>query len=124
MQLERLTIKLPCVDPELMPNRKNGKHWGATQSAKVRSRQDGHMAALEALGRDKLLLSQTVALKITFAMPDNRHRDLDNLLASQKHALDGIAQALGVDDRCFRPITIDVATDTKKQGFVLVEIGG
>lgn len=123
MTLDRLTITLPWVDSRLLPNRKNGKHWGTTQAAKVRARQDGHMATLSALSRNKILLSKTVPLKLTFAMPDNRHRDLDNLLASQKHALDGIAQALGVDDKCFRPITLDASIDTKKQGFVLVEIG-
>lgn len=123
MTLDRLTITLPWVDSRLLPNRKNGKHWGTTQAAKVRARQDGHMATLSALSRNKILLSKTVPLKLTFAMPDNRHRDLDNLLASQKHALDGIAQALGVDDKCFRPITIDVARDSKKQGFVIVEVG-
>ncbi|MFC3338797.1 hypothetical protein [Paracandidimonas soli] len=123
MNLDRLTITLPCVDPELMPNRKNGKHWASTQSAKVRARQDGYMATQSALGRNKLLLSKTVPLKVTFVMPDNRHRDLDNMLAASKASLDGIAQALGIDDKCFRPITIDAATDTKKQGFVLVEIG-
>lgn len=123
MNLDRLTIKLPWVDSRLMPNRKNGRHWGGSQDAKVRARQDGHMSTLAALGRNKMLLSKTVGVRITYAAPDNRHRDLDNLLAASKASLDGIAKALGVDDKCFRPITLDAAVDTQKQGFVLVEIG-
>lgn len=38
---------------------------------------------------------------IDFYPPDKRRRDSDNLLASIKNALDGIAEALGVDDSRF-----------------------
>lgn len=38
-------------------------------------------------------------LSITFCPPDARHRDLDNMLAAIKAGLDGIADAIGVDDR-------------------------
>lgn len=31
MQLDRLTIILPWPDTSLMPNRKNGKHWGGSE---------------------------------------------------------------------------------------------
>ena len=39
--------------------------------------------------------------------PDRRHRDLDNLLAASKPIIDGMAQALGVDDSRFKPILVD-----------------
>ncbi len=39
-----------------------------------------------------------VLLSITFRPPDARARDLDNMLASTKAALDGLADALRVDD--------------------------
>jgi crossover junction endodeoxyribonuclease RusA len=38
-----------------------------------------------------------------FCPPDKRKRDLDNLLARMKAGLDGLADALGVDDTIFRP---------------------
>lgn len=123
MNLDRLTVKLPWVDSRLMPNRKNGAHWGKSQEAKVRARQDGRIATRQALGRNTLVMPDTLAVKLTFAAPDNRHRDLDNLLAASKASLDGIAKALGVDDKRFRPLTIDAAIDSRKIGFVLVEIG-
>lgn len=41
MQHDRLIITLPWPDTSLMPNRKNGRHWGGTQAAKVRARQAG-----------------------------------------------------------------------------------
>ncbi|HWK70016.1 MAG TPA: hypothetical protein VNS29_04160 [Burkholderiaceae bacterium] len=123
MTLDRLTIILPWPDMSLMPNRKNGKHWGSTQAAKVRARQDGYFGAKQAMGTDCVNLPDRVPLSIDFIAPDRRARDIDNLLACIKPQIDGIAQALGIDDKRFRPITINDGLDTKKQGFVLVEIG-
>lgn len=118
-----IEIRLPWPDPKLMPNRKNGRHWGGTQEAKVKARNDGRNAALAAIGRDKPELSDRTQLRITFGAPDRRNRDIDNLLASMKPFLDGIAKALNVDDRIFRPLLVDSCIDPKKQGYVIVEIG-
>lgn len=123
MQLDRLTIGLSWVDSSLMPNRKNGRHWGNSQAAKVKARQEGYMVAKSALHGHALAPADTYPLRITFAAPDGRHRDLDNLLAASKPAIDGIAQALGVNDKCFRPIVIDAERDARGIGVVRVEIG-
>jgi len=123
MNIDRLTIILPWIDSRLMPNNKNGKAWQSTKDVKIRAKQDGHYSAKAALGLNTLAHADTYPLRITFAAPDGRARDLDNMLASQKHALDGVANALGIDDKYFRPITIDAVRDAKKQGFVIVEIG-
>ncbi len=42
-----------------------------------------------------------VTLSITFHAPDKRKRALDNMLSSIKAGLDGIADALGVNDERF-----------------------
>src|SRR5690606_36078278 len=118
MQLDRLTIILPWIDSRLMPNNKNGKACQSTNNVKIRAKQDGHYSAQAALGRSTLAAADAYPLRITFAAPDGRHRDLDNMLAASKAALDGVADALGIDYKRFRPITIDVARDTQKQGFV------
>jgi len=39
---------------------------------------------------------------LTFYPPDRRHRDDDNLIASFKSGRDGMADALGINDRRFR----------------------
>jgi crossover junction endodeoxyribonuclease RusA len=49
------------------------------------------------------------ALNLTFFPPTKQPRDLDNCLASIKAGLDGVADAWGINDRDFRPITIDLA---------------
>jgi crossover junction endodeoxyribonuclease RusA len=52
--------------------------------------------------------------------PDRRARDLDNMLASIKSGLDGLADALEANDRRFRYGLIDVADDVR--GMVKVKI--
>ncbi|MBN9569001.1 MAG: endonuclease [Alphaproteobacteria bacterium] len=37
-------------------------------------------------------------VRITFHPPDRRHRDTDNMLASIKAGLDGVADVIGIDD--------------------------
>ena len=62
-------------------------------------------------------------MKITFFTPDNRKRDLDNLLAAMKPALDGMARAIGVDDALFRPLLIDkVKAESRKDARVEIEL--
>ena len=123
MQHDRLIITLPWPDTSLMPNRKNGRHWGGTQAAKVRARQDGYFGAKKALGTAGLAGRDRMPVKITFVAPDGRRRDIDNMLACIKPQLDGIAQALRIDDSRFRPITLDDGRDANKVGFLIVEVG-
>ena len=42
-----------------------------------------------------------ITVSIDFHPPDARRRDLDNMLSSIKAGLDGIAEALGVNDQRF-----------------------
>jgi len=122
MQLDRLTIILPWPDPMLFPNRRRGS-FRKFQPFIAAARHIGYYAAKESLGRNVMPLQGRTPVKLTFVMPDKRNRDSDGLHGSVKHHMDGIAKALGVDDRLFRPVTIDDCLDAKKQGFVLVEIG-
>ena len=50
-------------------------------------------------------------LMILFYPPNRQPRDLDNCLAAIKSGLDGIADAWQVNDREFRPLTIDFAKE-------------
>lgn len=43
-----------------------------------------------------------LALWLDFYPPDRRARDDDNMIASFKHGRDGVALALGIDDKRFR----------------------
>jgi hypothetical protein len=111
-------ITLPYPNSALMPNRKNGRHWASAQKAKVKARQEAYLlsGSLNYTGG---------GLKITFYTPDARKRDLDNLLAAMKPALDGMAQAIGVDDALFRPLLIDkVKAESRDKARVEIELMG
>lgn len=45
-----------------------------------------------------------ITVEMEFCPPDRRPRDLDNMIASSKALLDGLALALGVNDKRFRLI--------------------
>jgi len=122
-EINRIVIRLPWPDTSLMPNRKNGKHWASTHQLKVRARQTGYFATMVAMKEEHHNITTRVPVKVTFVAPDKRSRDLDNLLACIKPQLDGVANALGVDDKLFRPIVLDDAVDVNREGFLIVEIG-
>jgi crossover junction endodeoxyribonuclease RusA len=115
-----MKLILPYPDKELMPNRKNGKHWGATSKVKQQAIHDAFYATKEAFKTNALNTNGLIPLAITFVQSDKRHRDLDNLLAASKPAIDGIAKALNVDDSIFEPITIKRGYNTKS--FMEVDI--
>lgn len=97
-------LVLPFPDAVLMPNNSQGKHWTVTRPARNKAKSDAFYLTKQAgwQGRDI-----SGSLKITFYCPDKRKRDTDNLLAAMKPALDGVAQAIGVDDSNFKPLLID-----------------
>lgn len=63
----------------------------------------------------------SLAVHVTAYPPDNRSRDSDNLVASLKSHLDGIAEVLGVNDRQFQAPTVKWADKTER-GMVVVAI--
>ncbi|SDG34971.1 hypothetical protein [Pelagibacterium luteolum] len=88
------TIELPWPSKDLSPNaRKDRRGLTATR---VKSKTDAYMACLEIGAKNVGWLAAHVDME--FCPPDNRARDLDNMLASNKAALDGVAKAIGVDD--------------------------
>lgn len=114
-------VRLPFPAASLMPNRKNGKHWSATLAAKSAQHWTAHTETQAAKGAWKEPQGD-IALSLLYLLPDKRHRDLDNLLAGSKALIDGMAKALGVDDKRFRPILIDTAPGPKG-GALIAAIG-
>ena len=63
-----------------------------------------------------------IPITITFRPPDRMRRDRDNMLAAMKSGLDGLADALKVDDERFE-LTIKRG-EPVRGGWVEIEIGG
>lgn len=102
-----IVIDLPWPPKELSPNQR--LHWAKLATVKRKYRSDCNLLTLAAC---KQKLAGRHHLALTFFPPDRRARDRDNLLASMKAGLDGVADALGINDREFDPITISMS-DTK-----------
>ncbi len=96
-----MSIELPWPDRVLSPNSR--AHWGAKARATVKHKSWAHNAALAWRGRDHRPIEGRIDVLITAYPPDKRPRDLDNVMASCKAYLDGIAYSLGVNDSMFNP---------------------
>ena len=118
-----MRVELPWPDAKLNPNRSKGANWASTSALRKKARSDAFKLTLFYCGTGTLLpAGAVVPLTITFDQPDKRARDRDNLLAALKPSLDGIADALGVNDSQFDPITIRREYGAKP-GRVIVEVG-
>lgn len=118
-----LIIRLPFPDKKLMPNRKNGKAWTSTVATKDGQKQDAYILTIDAAHKaGPQAWPERIPLSLLYLSPDKRHRDLDNLLAASKALIDGMAQALGVDDKRFRPILIDSVLGPK-EGALIAAVG-
>lgn len=94
-------ILLPWPPKPLWQNRRC--HWAQKARTVAQARKDAFYASLEAgLKRMPTGEGWTHHLSFDFCPPDRRKRDLQNMPATQKAAIDGIADALKVDDATFK----------------------
>lgn len=112
-----MKLELPWPPACLSPNRKNGGHWGKTNAAKVKHKNDCYFLAIT----KRRIPEGNIPMTLIFHPPTKHRRDLDNCLSSCKAMLDGVAQAWGIDDSRFHPITIDWG-DVVKHGKVVIEV--
>lgn len=102
---DKVNFTIPWPPKELNPNSRS--HWAAKAKAVKKYRGDCYLLAKNAVGAYTGL---TVTLN--FRPPNRQRRDLDNALASLKSGLDGIADALNVNDREFK-LTLSVGEPIK-----------
>lgn len=114
-----MKIEFPWPPKQLSPNYKNSHHWSKSSSRAKRYKNTCWALTLEAMGR-KRAFPAPLPVKITFVPPDNRRRDRDNMIGQFKAGQDGMAKALGIDDRHLEP-TYSFSQPCKP-GCVVVEI--
>jgi len=123
-----MSITCPWPPRELSPNARC--HWHKKSKAAKSYRAACHLSALRDVRECQDQLSAlksaveaggTIHLFIDFVQPDRRARDDDNVIAAFKSGRDGIAQALGIDDKHFRihPVMTD---EVVKGGAVRVRL--
>jgi Holliday junction resolvase RusA-like endonuclease len=116
-----MMIQLAWPAKALSPNHRSRSHWPRTNALKA-AKMEGFGATLAAMHGCKLEFDGRLAFIVTAYPPDKRERDDDNLIASLKGHRDGIARALGMDDKLFDQRPIQWA-EPCKPGKIIVTIG-
>ena len=65
--------------------------------------------------------TRRIRARITFHAPDNRHRDMDNMLASIKAGIDAVAKAIEVDDSRW-DLVLERGMPKPRLGEVVIEL--
>lgn len=97
-----MIVRLPWPHKDLSPNAR--VHHQARARVAAVAKEAAWVDTLNQLSvRERKALSEreTLHLAITFRPPDERKRDLDNMLAAAKSTLDGFAHACLIDDYKF-----------------------
>lgn len=89
-------IRLPWPEPALWQNRR--VHWSKRSKATKSARKAAWALALE----QKVPRIPNAILEFSFHPPTIARRDVQNMPATQKAVIDGIADAMGCDDNGFR----------------------
>lgn len=119
-----LTVTLPWPHRGLSPNAR--LHWAAKAKLKAEARAQAKYATMQAVYHNSpdtsAFQSGDIRLELEFCPPTARAFDRDNALASCKAALDGVADALGVNDTRFEPIVLRRG-EKRPKGAVIVRLG-
>lgn len=101
-----MRIVYPWFPAELTPNAR--VHWAKRARAAKNYRRAWFL--LTRASRAEVHCEGKIPLTVVFNPPNRRPRDLDNCIAAIKSGMDGLADALSVNDRRFRP-TYDISED-------------
>lgn len=116
-----LKISLPWPAPGLWQNETHRAHWSLTARETRDARAEARVETLRQQPGVKLSPLTGYALGLLFSPPDAKARDLPNAVGAMKAALDGVADALGIDDKWFAPLVSDWGG--AERGTVTVIIG-
>lgn len=94
-----MKLVLPYPHKDLNPNKRI--HWSKKHKLAHDLRFHCKILAMK-VHKPAVDVEGKLNLQFTFYPPDNRRRDLDNVIAAFKAGFDGLADAWGVDDQHFR----------------------
>lgn len=122
--MEPIKIVLGWPSGILSPNRRS--HWAVVGAEKKRYRSLCELTTYKQccfVGSSfynsvQQLPGKRLKLKLVFFCPDKRKYDRDNLVARMKSGLDGVADALQINDRQFVEIAASVDDETVPGGAV------
>lgn len=115
-----IEVVLGWPPSELSPNAR--LHWGKLARHKKTYRKACWAVAKEQLKKFSIdRLPEAMVLEMTFVPPDKRDYDRDNLTARMKSGIDGLADALQINDKRFTTVIATMDTEIVG-GFVRIRI--
>ena len=117
-----IEVVLGWPPSDLSPNKR--LHWAKLASAKKQYRKDCYSVSKEQLKKYREItknIPKRLVLEMTFIPPDRRSYDRDNLVARMKSGIDGLADALKIDDKQFNTV-ISTMDQDYLGGFVRIRI--
>ena len=115
-----IEIVLGWPPSDLSPNAR--LHWAKLARAKKQYRKASFSVSKEQLKKIKTdSIPEKLVLEMTFIPPDRRSYDRDNLVARMKSGIDGLADALKINDKRFNTVISTMDTDYLG-GFVRIRI--
>jgi crossover junction endodeoxyribonuclease RusA len=106
-----LLLRLPWPGTNLSPNVRS--HWAALATAKKKARSASERAILDQMqGVDLewIRAEDRLVLWLEFVPPTRRSYDRDNLVARSKSLIDGMCDALQINDKKFTTLVSRVAS--------------
>ena len=113
----KMKIVFPWYPAQVKPNWSG--HYMTKAKYKAIYRQVCKEQTLKAMETQENTNDYT-EMTFVFSKPNKRNFDLDNCLSSAKSLVDGMADALGINDKCFKVIHISFAEQIG--GFITVEL--
>ena len=114
-----LEFTLPWPPSKLSPNAR--QHWAIKANAVKKYRRECFIETKFQVPNVVKPQGQ-LTLEVEFYPPQRRAYDRDNLLARMKSGIDGMADALGINDKEFATVVVKVADQLGS--FVMVRITG
>jgi len=119
-----VTVNFTCSWPgsDLSPNSRI--HWAVRAKATKSLRNEAMLLAITHTSpewRERVRQAGRLAVKLKFVPPSRRGFDADNRLASFKGGLDGISDAIGLNDRHFK-VEFELSQEPIKGGGVMVTL--
>jgi len=102
-----LEFTLPWPPSKLSPNVR--LHWAMLAREKKSYRTACHLTTIDQLcGWRPEVMDGALSVELEFVPPTRRTYDRDNLIARMKSGLDGLCDALRIDDKTFTTLTARV----------------
>lgn len=120
--MKNFVINVSWPPKQLSPNGRY--HWAQVARCSKKARNEGRLAMWEELLKRRDVIDpkkiSKVGISYLFLPPDRRARDDDNLIRAMKPYRDGIAEALGVDDKIFRTQESDIGNPMRPAHVVIL----